>query len=221
MKTSSNGFRAVLALVIVVLLAVGGYYLWGTHHAQTPPTESLATTTQATTQVSVLGMSQYTDQDFGFSFWYPSTWSVTAGKTFDPSYKGDTFMGALTISDGKTSVALGEFMSDSGLTYSAGNTTDRYYFDSNKRAWMTTVDGTGASPIDVSVRTMGGLAILENKIVALRSDAFVVVQSSGSSQLQSTLARTIVSTNPADATPVVPAEQTATVGAEQTAYTGQ
>jgi hypothetical protein len=111
-----------------------------------------------TSAISVSGMSKYTDPDFGFSFWYPSTWTITqSGATHDEnndaSISGYTIQKTLhleppddvppeyanrdgiTISEVSTAGSLAFASSTKvmgGITYS----TVRYYFDSSKREWM-------------------------------------------------------------------------------------
>ncbi|MDO8604009.1 MAG: hypothetical protein Q7K40_01185, partial [bacterium] len=102
------------------------------------------------TSTSVPGMSQYTDTDFGFSFWYPSGWTVKqipTGSTFI-SYPGGTVSKAFSISPPDTSregpIVVKEFSSptmsitDPVLGCPMGNCTDtvRYYFDTLAHTWM-------------------------------------------------------------------------------------
>src|SRR5690242_8391899 len=39
----------------------------------------------AQSATTVPGMSQYTDANFGFSFWYPAAWRLTDGPVADPT----------------------------------------------------------------------------------------------------------------------------------------
>jgi hypothetical protein len=79
-KRSSKGFSIVILLVLFVVVAVigiGGYYLWHKNHDKTTNDnavtgrQTLKTTTPATT------FKTYTNDEYKFSFQYPSTWKLT------------------------------------------------------------------------------------------------------------------------------------------------
>lgn len=152
-----------------------------------PPTNN--PTNFPTTKISVVGMKQYTDSNFGFSFWYPSSWTVQNGSMQD-TYVGGTVQKTLVVSpDSNTSrgdaIVINEFNSPtreitiardlcspmSGSSVAA----HRYYFDTNAHTWMVETPAySGQSEKDastynvpastkaanVSNNTMGGLHML-------------------------------------------------------------
>jgi len=167
-------------------------------NTQTPPisTQSISQsptnnpTNSTTNKISVAGMKQYTDSNFGFSFYYPSTWTVQSITTKN-NYTGGTVQKTLTIAPPGSSgepgyvVTIDEFSSPtreitiaidlcspmSGSFVAA----HRYYFDTNTHTWMVEVPAyTGQSErdgsqysvpastkaADVSNNTMGGLHML-------------------------------------------------------------
>lgn len=152
----------------------------------TQTTPAPATPTQ--TQIIIPGMKQYTDSNFGFSFWYPNTWTVQNSATRN-NYAGGSVQKTLTIAPPGASngdaITIDEFysptrevtiprdlcspMSDSFVA------EHRYYFDTNTHTWMVEVPAyTGQSEkdgstysvpastkaADVSQNTMGGLHML-------------------------------------------------------------
>lgn len=142
--------------------------------------------------VSVLGMSQYTDKDFGFSFWYPSGWKVSdlsgagsgmfAGTT---DRAGNLSMGRIIIRspDGEE-IDIDKVHSDT-RTYDVNPGACgycgpvRYFFDASLHQWMKQYpsgmngapDATTAQieaskapvPADVSRNNMGGLHLFSTE----------------------------------------------------------
>ncbi len=118
--------------------------------------------------VSVSGMKQYTDSNLGFSFWYPSTWTVQ-NATIKNNYFGGTIQKTLTItppiaSNGWQSepITIDEFSSPTReITIArdlcspmSGSSVPahRYYFDANTHTWMVEVPAyTGQSEKDGSM----------------------------------------------------------------------
>jgi len=133
------------------------------------PTQSntVPSSNTVSTKITVNGMKQYTDSNFGFSFWYPSTWTVqeTAMKG---AYAGGTVQKTLTIAPPSVpnvrngdAITIDEFYSPtreisiakdlcspmSGSSVAA----HRYYFDTNTHTWMVEVPAyTGQSERDGS-----------------------------------------------------------------------
>jgi hypothetical protein len=139
-KDFINTHFALLILVVFVVLAIlggAGYELTHTYSQQT---------------VGVPGMSKYTDSDFGFSFWYPSGWSVQQNTTPDQmKYPGGVVQKYLIVIPPSTSysgvdrLSIEEFYSPTETIIDAygyspmgapGVPPDRYYFDSNTHEWM-------------------------------------------------------------------------------------
>jgi hypothetical protein len=185
---------------------------------------------------SVAGMSKYTDVNFGFSFWYPSSWTVSDNSSSlagdDQPLAGFGIANQVTklllVSNGVKNISIAEITSASGVRDACGKCSDDVYFDSNKGEWMDNTPGwtisqglTNANlhPADLSQATMGGLHIFWDSIVPLSADNFVVVASYGgiNSSIEP-LTKTILATNPNVATPVSTAQQTTTIQAEANAY---
>jgi hypothetical protein len=117
--------------------------------------------------ISVPGMSKYTDADFGFSFWYPGTWTVESTKIID-SYAGGTVQKTLTIAppSGPSGFNGGNITIDEFNSPTREITTPydlcspmsgsfvpshRYYFDVGARTWMEEIAAsTGYSNKDGS-----------------------------------------------------------------------
>ena len=145
-----------------------------------PQQQSLPTST------SVPGMTRY-DDDSGFSFWYPASWSVTRQPITNcagmppPSVcpegarswlQQGRIIKQLRVGNSHTGILLQVFDSPSrsilelGFTESASPVGQdiRYFFDTTTRRWMQTIS-SGArvpqtAPADVSQMTMGGLPLL-------------------------------------------------------------
>jgi hypothetical protein len=136
-------------------------------------------------------MSKYTDSDFGFSFWYPSGWTVSPVVSQDQLPPG-TIQKSLQVSEETTqgsnvSITVNEYDSQTGKTFADYDTnTDspagcgadnklQYYFDFSSSIWNiqypeggTSCTGSWKVPAgyaaaaDVSRNTMGGLHILHD-----------------------------------------------------------
>ncbi len=270
MKNSQKGsVTTILAIIIVVLILViaGGVYMYenqkigvtevinndaqpsGQGQQPAVQTQSAApSSVNNSGQIAVAGMSQYTDQEFGFSFWYPNWLQVTEAPVMNQNkYPGGTVLKQLNVTDGHENITIEEFVSPTdSITDSTGvgacpvcNTTN-YYFNPSLHTWMVMYpNGTdsGITPAGVSVaanvsnNTMGGLHMLAgsmrfgaNTIIPLSAKDFLIVSvdatiATGSGDSQA-LAKTIVATDPSVATPVSQLKQTQTIQAELAAYSG-
>ncbi|MDE1971228.1 MAG: DKNYY domain-containing protein [Patescibacteria group bacterium] len=160
------------------------------------PTTELARTIISVTEttnsssISVAGMARYIDPSFGFSFWYPSTWTVQS-TAIKNSYAGGMVKKTLTISSPSNqngwsgTATIDEYYSPgSEITIArdlcspmSGSfvAAHRYYFNFNAHTWMIETPAyTGTSErdgstysvaastkaADVSNNTMGGLHML-------------------------------------------------------------
>ena len=123
---------------------------------------------KATSTISVPGMSRYTDSNFGFSFYYPSTWTVqnaaiknnytggTVEKTLTitpPAYQNEPSGDAITIDEFNSPTSeitiARELCSPMSGSFVAAH---RYYFDFTTHTWMEYVPAyTGESEKDGSV----------------------------------------------------------------------
>ena len=166
---------------------------------------------------SVPGMSEYTDSDFGFSFWYPSTWSVNKIKSGSGSFSP----WEITIanpSNNAQNLSILEVTDDS-----VADASGSYYFDAQAGVWMHQMGGQFLQPADISNNTMGGLHIFPgngDSFVPLSASKFLTVSAwnTDSTINWNYLTNTIVATNPNVATPISTNQQIATIGAEETAY---
>ncbi len=177
-----------------------------------------------TQPTSVAGMSEYTDSNFGFSFWYPSGWAVaTVPSASQNGLKLVDSSGNLKMFIDEEPVTNGSIPSE---YCNAGAFGENYYFDQNSGSWMDSgknFDGTTFSgPADVSHNTMGGLHMFtffcsnpQDVAIPLSASKYVEVHG-GSNDVQ--LANTILATNPAVAIPVSTSQQFATIEAEAQSY---
>lgn len=204
-----NGFTLPVLVAIVALLLIGvGFYYYSAREAaqvtgpvtlNTPP----ATSPASVENIPVEGAKQYTDESFGFSFWYPAYFKIVKR---DAHAKSTSMFEKSKIMNGSGTEILGvveipEFVAyevhspsmsilssvDAGPIGSAYN---KYFFDTKTHAWMYASDGeaTGGknttTVADVSVNTMGGLHILSGYtrfshkvIIPLSAQNFLVVYS--------------------------------------------
>jgi hypothetical protein len=121
---------------------------------------------------AVAGMSKYTDSNFGFSFWYPSTQQVSIVSTSNNATQqyGTNTSISKTISAPEFTIdevysQSGQILGDETNDPSPVSSHFYYFFDSNKGQWMEYTDGgpkggpAGTVAADISNNTMGGLHI--------------------------------------------------------------
>ena len=188
---------------------------------------------------AVPGMTDYTDSNLGFMFWYPSSWQVMQVPVQNPNeYSGGTIVKQFVVSvPNKTpfnpGVMISEYSSsartitDSGQCGAMGNcsTTTRYYFDTGTHTWMVEYSGA-TKAADISANTMGGLHMLSagtDTIIPLSAENFLVVSNDQSESVavtdsQNYLANTIVATDPSVGTPLSAVQIIQTIQAEAKAY---
>jgi len=195
MHTRRKSLVAMIVLaILIIVVAIAASWLY---HQQ--PRADTATVAQNT----VPGMSTYTDADFGFSFWYPSSAHITKRQA-DPSLgsaredstimngKGTSIQGVVEALDFTAYEVYSPSMSilssvDAGPL---GSQNDRYYYDAKEAEWMSFSDGGprgdvgGVSLVDISNETMGGLPTFggytrfaEKVIVALSTTRFLAIYS--------------------------------------------
>jgi hypothetical protein len=176
-------------------------------------------------EVSVSGMQKYTDNnEFGFSFWLPTSWTATLRTAPNmlngSSYSGGTLKAAWDFS-GTVAGRIDEYYSpDRSVSvingYAAGSPTFyTLYFDTNSHTWMQKTQGAfgPSTAADVSNNTMGGLHIISVPnglgmvIVPLSARNFLIIHSEGRDYLDG-IVKTILATDPAVAVPVDIASQT-------------
>jgi hypothetical protein len=185
---------------------------------------------------SVAGMSEYTDSNFGFSFWYPSSWQVQQETVQSPNAYPGAFVPkqfAVTGQNSRDGVTIQEITAPQ--TIQVGNPYygyDTYYFNPSLGEWTDSItDAANGSPdrtvaADISNNTMGGLHMFSggarfgvSTLIPLSAKNFLMVTSNDTSNVtQNYVADTIVATNPNVATPVSTAQQTSIIQAEANAY---
>jgi hypothetical protein len=203
------------------------------------PTSTVTTTPIKPTDnpaVAVAGMAKYTDSSLGYSFWYPTNWTVTA--TAIPTNGGNiqdaTTVAMLSVGPkgGDTEISIQEVKSttrtvtDTGGAGPIGPIT--YFFDTTSHLWMTKssiADGVTSitKPADITRNSMGGLHLFggtsrfDSNIIPLTANNFVIIKDTGVHNATA-LAKTVVAIDPSVATPVSAKEQVAVIQAEKTEY---
>lgn len=83
MKNNQKGFSAVEALIILVItgaIIAIGFYVWNTSHkdkAASTQNSQTATKTSSDKDVATATNKEYVNEEYGFSFSYPSSWKLT------------------------------------------------------------------------------------------------------------------------------------------------
>ncbi len=235
MKKSQKGFVGILVSIIVVLFVIIGIvYFYNISNSSIPITnQDVASGTstdqqnQTSTIASTSSAKQYTDADFGFSFWYPSDWQVSEispSTDTDSNIQTGKVMSILVLGEKDTKgntkpeIYIQKVHSSSMIiTDTFGISPNQtYFFNSKTHTWMTSgYDSNGklsaSTTANVSVNTMGGLHIFgssgqdstygRGEIVPLSADNFVVVNNIGVFDANF-LTNTILATDPSVATPI-------------------
>ena len=218
--------------------------LTGTDGATRPPLGRVTITVKGSESVSqnvsVLGMTKYTDSDFGFSFWYPSAWQISSVAVNPYPLSEGTTLKHLLLTGGTAPIHILEFTSPTRTISIGGGACGfcapiKFYFDADAHTWMKqypqpdTEQGQSniPQPADVSNNTMGGLHIFHGLSqrfgdstvpLSARNFVFVYAESQGENNIELPLVNTIVALDPSVATPVSAAQQTQTIQAEANAY---
>lgn len=163
---------ALIAVVVAVLaIAASGYFVFVKKSGPATQQVNIQTTasnnSSSVALMAVAGMSKYTDSGFGFSFWYPASWTVQNSQTRN-SYAGGNVQKTLAISPPSdphglngASVTIDEFSSATReitipkdlCSPMSGSfvPAHRYYFDVNLHTWMEEIPAyTGYSEKDGS-----------------------------------------------------------------------
>lgn len=122
-----------------------------------------------TSPTSVPGMSKYTDSNFGFSFWYPSGWTVSKQTIVQNSpYPDGTVIGEFILQSGANTdenITIDEVSSsNSSVTISSDMQRRgmqipdpiKFYFDSSRAIWMMEYPEGVRSNYDGSIITPPG-----------------------------------------------------------------
>ena len=221
-----DGFSASLSRIIVIL---AGWFIWtGANNSNG------SQTTTTTTPPDTYGMTEYTDPTYGFSFWYPSTLTVTASTTDDStSFPGGTQVERLQVGTlGGAYIAVVDSpestITDEPNGHASPIAQTKYFYDSASGQWMVaypegsqTGTGGATTTADTSKTTIAGLPMLpssarfDTTIIPLSTTQFLVIGDGGGSSFTSQLAQTVAS---AGAT-VDPSAESAALQAEAAAYT--
>jgi hypothetical protein len=112
--------------------------------------EDLSTTTEIT-EAFVLGKTKFTDPDFGFSFWYPSTWTISQSKSTSgrEAVEGAEHVPSNIIKEIELKDLSGnefffdEMYSKSGYITSpaARSCSSTFFFNDTTNAWMEGAHG--------------------------------------------------------------------------------
>lgn len=165
----------------------------------------------ASASADVYGMRQYTDPNYGFSFWFPASLSVVASAmTDDKVFPGGTAVQELQIGpSGGTSIVVVNSPNRSITDEPAGHASPipqtQYFYDDKSGRWMVAYpegspDGSSSGapqPADVSRKTIGGLPMLpsgrrfDTSIIPLGTTRFLVISDGGGSAFTQELARTV------------------------------
>lgn len=203
----------------------------------------------ANSPISVPGMSEYTDADFGFSFWYPSGWNVMSTTTTIRSLtetsgdvtagpQGSIVLKTLAVSNDAKTIYIEEIVSPMGIYWADGcrYCQESEYFSTSTHQWLHEILTNGGSQSDPSYKlitsivqrdsmkfTMGGLPFLN--IYTDENTAMTIALTTSEFIMgypdAGSLLKTIVATDSPVATPVSAAQQIATIQAEKDAYAGQ
>jgi hypothetical protein len=181
--------------------------------APSEPTPQAVTAKKPEPAFSVPGMSWYVDTDFGFSFWYPSGWSVEAQSTSGGYAKGTISKRWMILN--KNHQQIFELSALTFNTYTIAIDLEGFPGCSTaysyEEGWIESLTGCGSKDgnrLYDSLYTMGGLPTLYAQesslviryIVPLRADSAeraVLVSSAPAWESRNALplARTIMSTN--------------------------
>ena len=218
----------ILIVLALLIVGSGAYFLI---HPQTSSPTGTATTTEPVA-ANTYGMVRYTDPDFGFTFWYPSSWQILPTTTKDTtSFPGGTLVKTLQVGlAGGVTISVVNSMAHTITDEQNGHASPiaqtKYFYNSPAQQWMVAYpEGinsgtTGATTTaNVSNTTMSGLIILpsgrrfDTSIVPLSTTTFLVVSDGGGSNA-TVLAKTISRTG----APVDPSTLSTTLQAEANTY---
>lgn len=223
--TNLGRFVVTLIIIIIVAIALFAYFTRG---AASPAVSTTATTTPQT-----YGMVEYTDEAYGFTFWYPSDQQVTATTTNDStSFPGGMALERLNVgTPGSIYMSVVQSASstitDEPSGHAAPINQTKYFYDLSSAQWMVaypegSMTGTGGATTtaDTSKTTIGGLPMLpsgarfDTTVIPLSTTEFLVIGDGGASSFTYQLAATVAASGAA----VDPTTLSAALQAESSAY---
>ncbi len=207
MKNNRGKVEKRILIMLAILIVGGGAY--SLIHSQTSsPTD--ATTTTFSVVANTYGMVQYSDPEYGFSFWYPSALRALATTTQNATdFPGGVAVETVQIgSAGGTSVIVVDSpaatITDEPYNHASPIAQTKYFYDSASKQWMvaypqgTIGPGSDATTTaDVSKTTMSGLIMLpsgrrfDTTIIPLNTTRFLVIGDGGGSSFTSQLTQTV------------------------------
>lgn len=179
------------------------------------------------------GLKQYSDHDFGFSFWYPGSWEIKESATPYPGrFPNNKVIKYIRVGR-EGSIYVFEVSSANGsITDNPGAAPFppvKYYWDAAGKKWMVSwPQGNTAGKLvadavaSTTARTMSGLPMFwspsrfDTSIIPLSQNKFVVISDGGGVNAEF-LAKTVTLIGGSIDSP----EQTAVLKAEAAAYAGR
>ncbi len=189
-----------MLIVLALLVIVGGAYFLIHRQIASPI---------GTTTINTYGMVGYTDSDFGFTFWYPSSWQILPTVTRDTaSFPGGVLVKTLQVGPpGGVMIYIinstAHTITDEQNGHASPITQTKYFYDAASQQWMVAYPegpNSGASDAtttaNISNITMSGLVMLpsgrrfDTSIIPLSTATFLVVNDGGGSNAM-VLAKTV------------------------------
>ena len=184
-------------------------------------------------QDPTFGLKQYSDHDFGFSFWYPGNWEIKEGVPPNPGKFPKNKIVKYIRVGAEGNVHVFEVSSANGsITDNPGPAPFppiNYFWDAAGKKWMVSwpegnAMGQSAEPMPASttVKTMSGLFMFHSpsrfntSIIPLSQNKFVVISDGGGANAEF-LAKTVTLIGGSIDSP----GQTAVLKSEAAAYAGQ
>ncbi len=184
-------------------------------------------------QDPTFGLKQYSDHDFGFSFWYPANWEIKEGTAPNPGKFPKNKIVKYIRVGAEGNVYVFEVSSVNGsITDNPGPAPFppiNYFWDAAGKKWMvawpegnTMGQSSAPSPASTTARTMSGLFMFHSpsrfntSIIPLSQNKFVVISDGGGANADF-LAKTVTPIGGSIDSP----GQTAALKAEAAAYAGQ
>lgn len=229
-----NPKKLLLPVIICLVLLVAVAFIFANVEASKNQQPVSVVSTSSTSQQSIGGLSEYTDPNYGFSFWYPTALQVTATNTDDSvSYPGGVAVETLQVGPlGGTYVTvvnspLGT-ITDEPNDHASPIPQTEYFFDSTSGVWMVAypqgslMGGSSGATTTATISrvTIGGLVMLpsgkrfDTTIIPLGTSRFLVIGDGGGSSISPDLAATVSQTG----TAVNSSAQSAALQAESQAY---
>ena len=232
MKNNQGYFSAITGIILgFIIISLFAFYVIGARRYLL----NIPADTNSLSQYSneTFGLKQYTDHDFGFSFWYPGNWEVKEGTPPNAArFTKNKIVKYLRVGKEGMVYVFEVSSANGGITDYPGAAPFppvNYYWDAAGKKWMvfwpegnTAGQSAPATAAAIKRKTMSGLPMLESpsrfdtSIIPLGPDKFIVV-SDGGGAVADYLARTVTPIGGSVYSP----EQNAILKKEADAYAGQ